>query len=38
MSILGNAGQAIRLAGKNLGAYLSSPQTAAQLGKQIATE
>jgi hypothetical protein len=38
MSILGNAGQAIRMAGKNLGAYLSSPQTAAQLGKQIATE
>jgi hypothetical protein len=38
MSILGNAGQAVRLAGKNLGAYLSSPQTAVQLGKQIATE
>jgi hypothetical protein len=38
MSILGNAGQAIRMAGKNLGAYLSSPQTAAQLGQQIATE
>jgi hypothetical protein len=38
MSILGNAGQAIRMAGKNLGAYLSSPETAAQLGKQIATE
>lgn len=38
MSILGNAGQAIRLAGKNLGAYLGNPQTAAQLGKQIATE
>ena len=38
MSILGNAGQAIRLAGRNLGADLKSPQTAAQLGKQIATE
>ena len=38
MSILGNAGKAVRMAGKNLGAYLSSPQTAAQLGKQIATE
>lgn len=38
MSILGNAGQAVRLAGKNLGAYLSSPQTAVQLSKQIATE
>jgi hypothetical protein len=38
MSIVGKAGQAIRMAGKNLGAYLSSPQTAAQLGKQIATE
>ena len=38
MSILGNAGKAVRMAGKNLGAYLSSPQTAAQLGQQIATE
>jgi hypothetical protein len=38
MSILGNAGKAVRMAGKNLGAYLSSPQTAAQLGKQVATE
>jgi hypothetical protein len=38
MSILGNAGKAVRMAGKNLGAYLSSPQTASQLGKQIATE
>ena len=38
MSILGDAGKAVRMAGKNLGAYLSSPQTAAQLGKQIATE
>jgi hypothetical protein len=38
MSIVSKAGQAVRMAGKNLGAYLSSPQTAAQLGKQIATE
>ena len=38
MSILGDAGKAVRMAGKNLGAYLSSPETAAQLGKQIATE
>lgn len=38
MSILGSAGKVVRMAGKNLGAYLSSPQTAAQLGKQIATE
>ena len=38
MSILGDAGKAVRMAGKNLGAYLSSSETAAQLGKQIATE
>jgi len=38
MSILGNAGKAVRMAGKNLGAYLSNPQTAAKLGQQIATE
>ena len=38
MSILGSTGKVVRMAGKNLGAYLSSPQTAAQLGKQIATE
>lgn len=38
MSILGNAGKGIRLAGKQLGAYLSNPQTAVKLGQQIATE
>ena len=38
MSILGDTGKAIRLAGTNLGAYLSNPQTAKTLGKQIATE
>jgi len=38
MSILSNTGQAVRLAGKKLGAYLSNPQTAAKLGQQIATE
>ena len=38
MSIVGKAGQAVRMAGKNLGAYLSNPETAAQLSKQIATE
>jgi hypothetical protein len=38
MSILGNAGKAVRMAGTNLGAYLSNPQTVKSLGKQIATE
>jgi hypothetical protein len=38
MSILGNAGEAIRLAGTNLGAYLSNPKTAASLGKQVALQ
>ena len=38
MSILENAGKAVRMAGTNLGAYLSNPQTAKSLGKQIATE
>jgi hypothetical protein len=38
MSILGDTGKAIRLAGTNLGAYLSNPQTVKTLGKQIATE
>ena len=38
MSILENAGKAVRMAGTNLGAYLSNPQTAKTLGKQIATE
>ena len=38
MSILENSGKAVRMAGTNLGAYLSNPQTAKSLGKQIATE
>jgi hypothetical protein len=38
MSILGNAGETIRLAGTNLGAYLSNPQTAKALGKQVALQ
>ena len=38
MSILKNAKQAIRLAGTNLGTYLSSPQTAKAIGQQVALQ
>ena len=38
MSILGDAGNTIRLAGTNLGAYLSNPKTAADLGRQVALQ
>jgi hypothetical protein len=37
-SLLSSAGNAIRMAGKNLGAYLTNPKTAKTLGTQIATE
>lgn len=38
MSIAGEVGQGIRMAGRNLGAYLTNPKTAAALGKQVAME
>lgn len=38
MSIVGKAGQAVRMAGQNLGTYLTNPATAAALGKQIAVD
>jgi hypothetical protein len=37
-NLLSSAGNAIRMAGKNLGAYLTSPKTAGRLGQQVATE
>ena len=38
MSIAEKIGQGIRMAGQDLGAYLTNPKTAAALGKQVAME